>query len=368
MAELDPQKAALLSAIAQQGTQGKIAFDAEAQRRQQAQQAAQGAILARSNGMTGSAGGAPAALTNELQAKQAALGSIYAQDAAMSNQGFQNSLAQTAASNAAYMDQASAALPLLRQQTAGTVAQIRAEQEQQRLDREQADKDRQAADEQRQWAREDRLYGQQEIQNADKEADVEKWNTAIAERQDGVIRDVNRELPESLASLISNAVDVSENVPEAIDYVNRKLSENYQAQQAGEEGPIPGYDRTSRQEIARRIYQFFTLNKPPQDPDELDQALQAEGISLSDVDPRYTPKKKKGTSKSKASSAAPAAGRSADPGTKWKEAPSAVRAKYLEDFQTYAGKHPGVDDSILVNNYRAARRRLGKWYPTDNAR
>lgn len=76
--EIDPQKAALLAAIAQQGSQGQVAFQAEANRRQQAQKAAVDAVSAQSK-MSGSAGAAPQAFTQELQAKNAALGSVYDQ-------------------------------------------------------------------------------------------------------------------------------------------------------------------------------------------------------------------------------------------------------------------------------------------------
>jgi hypothetical protein len=185
--EIDQQKAALLAAIAQQGSQGQVAFQAEAARRQQAQQAAVQAISNQSK-MTGTAGDAPKEFTQGLQAKSNALGSVYAQDAAMSQQSFNNSIAQTSASNAAYMDQAKAAVPIVNAQTAGTVAQIRAEQEaaaaerafqekqrafdaeQARIDAIEAAKDRAFAEEQRQWEREDRNGVTNDQQTADDQA------------------------------------------------------------------------------------------------------------------------------------------------------------------------------------------------------
>lgn len=146
--EINAQSRALTAAIAQNGSQGQIAFQAEQARRQAAQQAAVGSIANQSK-MSGSAGNAPAAFTQQLQGQQAALGDVYAQDAAMSQASFNNSIAQTTAANQGYANAASAAVPVVQGQTAGIIAQIRERQQAEAADRAAAIEERKYQAEQR---------------------------------------------------------------------------------------------------------------------------------------------------------------------------------------------------------------------------
>jgi hypothetical protein len=137
--EVNKQRAALLTAVAQQGTAGKTAYEAEAARQAEYAKAAAAAV-AQSTQMTGSS--TPAALLAQIRAQDAAQNSVYSQDNTMALTNYQNSMNQTSMSNAAYMDQARAAVPVVEAQTAGTIAQIRARQEEERLQREEAAKER----------------------------------------------------------------------------------------------------------------------------------------------------------------------------------------------------------------------------------
>jgi len=276
--EIDPQKAALLAAIAQQGSQGQVAFQAEAARRQQAQQAAVQAISNQSK-MSGSAGDAPKEFTQGLQAKSNALGSVYAQDAAMSQQSFNNSIAQTSASNAAYMDQAKAAIPIVNAQTAGTVAQIRAEQEaaaaerryqeeqrafdaeQARIDAIEAAKDRAFAEEQRQWEREDRNTA-----SGDEQAAQDQKDTIFkASSKDPVVGEVVAQIADSGVGDFRSAVQGVDSV------LNTVLANN----------PDVKWDRLKKAEIIKSLYDFYDQGdgkSAPKDVQSLGDYLRTQRI------------------------------------------------------------------------------------------
>ena len=137
--EIDAQKAALVQAIAQQGTDGKVAFEAEQARRAEAAKAAAAAVVERSQG-TGTS--TPAALLAQIRAQDDAMNSVYQQDATMANTAYKRAGDLTTFANAAYMNQARAAVPVVEAQTAGQIAQIRAQQEEARRQREEAAKER----------------------------------------------------------------------------------------------------------------------------------------------------------------------------------------------------------------------------------
>lgn len=256
--EIDPQKAALLAAIAQQGSQGQVAFQAEAARRQQAQQAAVNATAAQSK-MSGSAGAAPQAFTQELQAKNAALGNIYNQDSAMSQRSFDNSIAQTSASNAAYMNQAKAAVPIVNAQTAGTVAQIRADQEaaaaerafqekqraadeeKARIDAIEAAKDRAFAEEQRQWARED----QTSSGNDQKTADAQAGTVIRARAKDPIIG-------ATLDNLVKDSPDFRSAVLGIDAYAKDVI-----ANSADPTAASKAWTGAKKEELIRSLYDFY---------------------------------------------------------------------------------------------------------------
>ena len=105
--EIDAQKAALVQAIAQQGTDGKVAFEAEQARRAEAAKAAAAAVVERSQG-TGMS--TPAALLAQIRAQDNAMNSVYQQDATMANTAYKRAGDLTTFANAAYMNQARAAV------------------------------------------------------------------------------------------------------------------------------------------------------------------------------------------------------------------------------------------------------------------
>lgn len=289
--EIDPQKAALLAAIAQQGSQGQVAFQAEAARRQQAQQAAVQAISNQSQ-MSGSAGAAPKAFTQELQAKSNALGSVYDQDALMSQRSFNNSIAQTSASNAAYMDQAKAAIPIVNAQTAGTVAQIRAEQEaaaaerafqieqrrldaeQQRLDAIEAAKDRTQADKERLWAEEDRNLGTKEEQDVE-----DQLNTVFAANaKDPVVGAVVAKITDSGVTKF----------PLAVKGIDNTLA------QVLRDNEIEDWDPKKKAEIIRSLYDLYDVGDgkgAPKDIQALGDAMREQGVDPDTRLPGYISKR-----------------------------------------------------------------------------
>lgn len=282
--EIDQQKAALLAAIAQQGSQGQVAFQAEAARRKQAQQAAVNAIASQSQ-MSGSAGAAPKAFTQELQAQSNALGSVYDQDAAMSQNSFNNSIAQTSASNAAYMDQARAAVPIANAQTAGVVAQIRAEQEaaaaerayqaeQRRIDAIEAAKDRAFAEEQRQWEREDRNTAGDDEQAAQDQKDT----IFKASSKDPVVGEVVAQIADSGVGDFRSAVQGVDSV------LNTVLANN----------PDVKWDRKKKAEIIKSLYDFYDQGdgkSAPKDVQALGDYLRTQRIDPDEHLPGYISKR-----------------------------------------------------------------------------
>lgn len=286
--EIDQQKAALLAAIAQQGSQGQVAFQAEAARRKQAQQAAVNAIASQSQ-MSGSAGAAPKAFTQQLQAQSNALGSVYDQDAAMSQNAFNNSIAQTSASNAAYMDQARAAVPIANAQTAGVVAQIRAEQEaaaaerafqeeQRRVDAIEAEKERAFAEEQRQWEREDRNTGTEDEQAVQDQKDT----IFKASSKDPVVGAVVAQIADSGVGDFRSAVQGVDSVLNTILAAETENNPNFK------------WDRKKKAEIIKSLYDFYDQGdgkSAPKDVQALGDYLRTQKIDPARHLPGYISKR-----------------------------------------------------------------------------
>lgn len=293
--EIDQQKAALLAAIAQQGSQGQVAFQAEAARRKQAQQAAVNAIASQSQ-MSGSAGAAPKAFTQELQAQSNALGSVYDQDAAMSQNSFNNSIAQTSASNAAYMDQARAAVPIANAQTAGVVAQIRAEQEaaaaerafqekqraaeaeQARIDAIEAEKERAFAEEQRQWEREDRNT----VTEDDRTAEEQAGTVIRARAKDPLVG-------ATLNNLVKDSPDFRSAVVGIDSYVNDVISNS-----ADPDAARKAWTGDKKRELIRSLYDFYDQGdgkSAPKDIQELGDYLRSQDLDPDTRLPGYISKR-----------------------------------------------------------------------------
>lgn len=294
--QIDQQKAALLSAIAQQGTQGQTAFNAEQQRRLAAQQAAQANIAAMTPGATGNAGGTPKALTAELQAQQAMLGSIYSQDAALSQKGFDSSIAQTKTANDSYMQQAAASVPIVRSQTEGVIARIRQEQQEAEAERQfQAEQrayeaqqralDAQYAEEDRAFQREQMAEERKVMQQGDEEENLESFYEKIAEGQENVLRKSTREDDPAVPEFVEIATSTADDLPQALKFAFRSIAA---AQEAGE-GKVEGYSKNSRMQIARRLYEYYTGKPAPQGMADLEDALESEGASVNDIHPGYVP-------------------------------------------------------------------------------
>jgi len=287
--EVDQQKMALLTAIAQQGSQGQVAFQAEAARRTAAQQAAVASVAGQSK-MSGSAGNAPKAFTQELQGKTAAQGDVYAQDAAMSQGAFNNSIAQTSASNAAYMDQARAAVPVVQAQTAGLVAQIRAEQEaaaadrayeleQRRIEAEQSALDREEAEKERdlrQWERE------QELLDKAAEKDLEKDDERLTSLLNRADTSAHPAVTAALAQIDKNGMTFEEAVKAANVYIDRQIDPDT--------GTIEGFKGKDRLDMFRYVYEYYTGEKAPTDANKLGDAIGKAGGDPNKV-PGYVPEK-----------------------------------------------------------------------------
>jgi len=303
-AEVDQQKMALLTAIAQQGSQGQQAFQAEAARRAAAQQAAVASVAGQSK-MTGAAGAAPKAFTQQLQAKTAAQGDVYAQDAAMSNNAFNNSIAQTSASNAAYMDQAKAAVPVVQAQTAGLVAQIRAEQEAAKAERDYQIEQRRIEAEQaaldRPLEQQERELRQKEIELALKELEGEGGlsEEEIGSRQARVLESSATANPVVRDTL--DKLTQFENFDLAVAAAPQLIDEIIKAYQVDEEGkPVADkkvWGAKDRTELYRRLYEYFNpaeLGKVKDDPTELGNRYISQGVDPRPFLPGYVPANKEG--------------------------------------------------------------------------
>lgn len=279
--EIDAQKAALTAAIAQQGSQGQQAYLAEEARRKAAQQAAVQQIAANAK-MTGIAGPAPAEFTQSLQGQQRDLGSIYAQDAAMSQQTFNNSIANTQASNAAYMDAARAAVPVVNAQTAGTVARIRAEQEAEREARAYEERMRQQEEE---FAREERNVRRLELEvrrrelaNESGQPTEEELADQEAKAQGFLARIANQGVAaREIAGQVVNDVPDFKTAVEVLDsYARAYVQDN--PDRAAE------WNDKVKREVLRSLYNIYNVDTgmtAPKMDDKFAEALIAQG-----VDPR----------------------------------------------------------------------------------
>jgi hypothetical protein len=246
--------------------------------------------------MSGSAGAAPKAFTQQLQAQSNALGSVYDQDAAMSQQSFNNSIAQTSASNAAYMDQARAAVPIANAQTAGVVAQIRAEQEaaaaerafqekqraaeaeQARIDAIEAEKERAFAEEQRQWEREDRTTGTKDEQAAQDQTDT----IFKASSKDPVVGAVVAQIADSGVGDFRSAVQGVDSVLNTILAAETENNPNFK------------WDRKKKAEIIKSLYDFYDQGdgkSAPKDVQALGDYLRTQRIDPARHLPGYISKR-----------------------------------------------------------------------------
>ena len=252
--EVNKQRAALLTAVAQQGTAGKTAYEAEAARQAEAAKAAAAAV---SGSVHGTAMGVPPALLAQIAAQNAAQQSVYAQDNKMASTNYNNSLAQTSMSNAAYMDQARAAVPVVEAQTRGTIAQIRAQQEEQRLQREEAAKER-AYNERM------RALGLQEKQAAE-HGDAQKYLQDMqAAGRESIGKRIQREAGD-LVPAISSIVGMSDTLGQAVIAARelmRKQAMAYNADKKHKDKFSEGEIRASTNKVMRYLYLYYTGKDP----------------------------------------------------------------------------------------------------------
>lgn len=214
-ASVDANKKALLAAIAQQGTIGAQAYDAQAQRQAQSHQQAVGDIYARTQGTSGAVG-APSGVGAHLAGQQAALNSVYAQDAALSRGSYDAAFAATSGANSAYMNQARAAVPALRAQAEGRANIIRqelaAEAERRRHELEQMRLEAQLAEEERAFTREGWNHERalREAEAAERggmsEAEAAVFGEAVEERRFANRADIAQQDPDGLFTSIYDTV------------------------------------------------------------------------------------------------------------------------------------------------------------------
>ena len=240
---------------------------------------------------------------------------MYAQDAASAQAAFNSSLANTSSANAAYMNQAAAAVPVVEAQTAGTIAQIRAQQEQDRLDRQEAAAQRAFAAQQRSWQVEDRaaeleanggLSPAEVKAQEDAAKDLEKRAAAA---RDGILRASKREDVEGEYALLDTITGTADTLGQAVKYMDSLVEEA--AASGDDDVSLPGWQgATSRANLLRRLYAYYNLENPESDPQKFGEQMHASGINPTRV-PGYTPKPRE------AQAAAPtqATGRDPAPGS-----------------------------------------------------
>lgn len=264
--EVNKQRAALLTAIATQGSAGKTAYEAE-----QARQAeyAKAAAASLSSVAAGPGTAPPAAFLAQLRAEAAAQQGVYAQDNKMAQTNYNNSIAQTAMSNAAYMDQARAAVPVVEAQTAGQIAQIRAQQEEQRLAREEAAKER-AYNERM------RALGLQEQTQGDN-AEAQRYLRDMQEQgRESIFKRAQREAGPDVSDALSKVLSSSETLGQAVKYLR---SNDF----TDEEDKVLPNNRALTNKAIRYLYLYFTGKEPNW------QDAQAFGLQLrkENVNPRH---------------------------------------------------------------------------------
>lgn len=262
--EVNKQRAALLTAIATQGSAGKTAYEAE-----QARQAeyAKAAAASLSSVAAGPGTAPPAAFLAQLRAEAAAQQGVYAQDNQMAQTNYQNSMNQTAMSNAAYMDQARAAVPVVEAQTAGQIAQIRAQQEEQRLAREEAAKERAYNERMRALGLQEREQGdnvgaQKFLQDGQEKAREEYL------RKTGIAN-------ESIGAALSDIVSSARTVDEAVQIAERVASEGMGEKEWRAKGPT--FRNKVMNEIYRHIVGYFTGKTGSTDPQSLGYQIRKYG-------------------------------------------------------------------------------------------
>ena len=252
--EIDAQKAALVQAIAQQGTDGKVAFEAEQARRAEAAKAAAAAVVERSQG-TGTS--TPAALLAQIRAQDDAMNSVYQQDATMANTAFKRAGDLTTFANAAYMNQARAAVPVVEAQTAGQIAQIRAQQEEARRQREEAARERAYNERMRQMEMADRQAAKQQEQQSGAE---EFLQGAQADARKGFLDRIkasgNKDVYTAVKNIVSGARDFAEAMALANRYINAEIAA----------GSLKQSERNrALGDVQRSIYGYYIGESPSSD-------------------------------------------------------------------------------------------------------
>jgi hypothetical protein len=288
---VDAQKQALLQAIAQQGTIGAQAHQAQSQ----GQSAAFNDALAANAASTQMSGpGVPSSVLAQINAQSGALHDTYRTDTNLANTAFGNAIGGISTANAAYSDQARAALPALREQTSGIIAQIQAEQQAEREAREDARKqreweamqremDRQFAEEERNFQREQWEYEkslmEQELENRGglSEQEAEEFEANIEERRANIFGEVAQR-GDGPAAAFQEITDTQPTFEGAMTVARRLVGD------AVVVGDIPPNDREKElKELVRQLYAFYNPLAPTPSMENLPTVLKESGIDFGSV-------------------------------------------------------------------------------------
>jgi hypothetical protein len=286
---VDAQKQALLQAIAQQGTIGAQAHQAQSQ----GQSAAFNDALAANAASTQMSGpGVPSSVLAQINAQSGALHDTYRTDTNLANTAFGNAIGGISTANAAYSDQARAALPALREQTSGIIAQIQAEQQAEREAREDARKqreweamqremDRQFAEEERNFQREQWEYEkslmEQELENRGglSEQEAEEFEANIEERRAGLYGEA-AQTSDDLAIAFEDITSSQTTLEGAFAMARRKVNER-----VNDRVDSPSERDDNLRELARLLYTFYNPLSPTPSYEALPSALEESGIDPS---------------------------------------------------------------------------------------
>lgn len=187
--EIENQKRALLTAIAQQGAQGREQFAQNQASLEQGRTGSMGASFARSDAIH-----APQPLNTALGTQAAQPFDTALRDQQVAQLAYGQQLGGINAINNNYMSQLAAARPVVSSITDSQIARIRAQQEQEAADR--ADRNK-YAEEDRQWTREQRDWSRQDHQAKSEQDQIEqnakeqgdKLTTDVNSRQSPQVRD-----------------------------------------------------------------------------------------------------------------------------------------------------------------------------------
>ena len=254
----DQNKQALLNAITQQQGVGAQAYQNEANVQQQAHSAAVNQIAQQTTG-------APAGLYQQLAGEQNALQGIYNTDRSLAQGAFNAAMQGTRDLNAAYFNQARAAVPALRAQAEGQVRLIQEQIAAERAERELA---AQLQREEAALRREEMALAREQIQaetdarGGMSQTEADAFTKAVDDRHNKLYGDLLTSDPSgTLAGLYQEAAEFGD-LESATAYVESQVAAMNQAYVAEGQPPMSAAEVGA---IMRTIIQHFTLGPDPGD-------------------------------------------------------------------------------------------------------